>query len=40
LAIARGGDAADHAENRREQRALILEQQCYAHHEGGDAAEA
>jgi len=32
-------DAADHAENRREHRPLILEQQSYAHHEGGDPAE-
>jgi hypothetical protein len=33
------GDAADHAENGSEQRALVREQQGYPHQEGSGAAE-
>jgi hypothetical protein len=34
-----GGDTAHHADNRREQRASVVEQQRGANQEGGDAAE-
>jgi len=34
-----GCDAADHAEDRREQRTFVGEQQGYAHQEGGNAAK-
>ena len=34
-----GCNAADHAEDRREQRTLVPEQQGYADQEGGDASE-
>jgi len=35
-----GCNAADHAEDRCEQRTLVPEQQGYAYQEGGNAAEA